>query len=402
MEEHNSEVLQLEDLLSGQGESIEKLIEQLSACGFCFVHVECSQLPRSTLSKLKEDVKSFFSEPQSSKETFSDVYLGYSTTQHKEGYRVLTSAGGPTPSPESCPKMKVVHEVSKVLDSLIVRIIENLESVFGSAEGLGSLHEILLCTPSRVGLLDVAHYTNKEEIIEVKSTNSEINCSEHVDPGLISLNLFSTSPGLQFFDPRTASWREPPSFTSEEGRPITGVLWCGDAASKITDGKIKAANHRVIFGEEPRYTIWYEAIHKSQIAESVIKALPEKKSHMEAPTPKMGAPSLTSRQSVSPSGNSASASGNSASASGQSPPPIDYSQAVKINCKTLTGRLIPLTVLLGDTGYRLKERVQEKEGIPPSKNRIIFSGRVIRDEDRLGDIKIKEGSMVHLVLALRP
>ena len=50
---------------------------------------------------------------------------------------------------------------------------------------------------------------------------------------------------------------------------------------------------------------------------------------------------------------------------------------------------------------RVKEKVEEKEGIPPGKMRIVFAGKEIADEKTLEDYKIQAGSILHLVLSLR-
>eukprot|EP01133_Synstelium_polycarpum_P016923 gene16923-20130_t len=50
---------------------------------------------------------------------------------------------------------------------------------------------------------------------------------------------------------------------------------------------------------------------------------------------------------------------------------------------------------------RIKERVEEKEGIPPSQQRLIFGGKQMGDEKTAQDYSIEGGSVLHLVLALR-
>jgi ubiquitin-like protein Nedd8 len=50
---------------------------------------------------------------------------------------------------------------------------------------------------------------------------------------------------------------------------------------------------------------------------------------------------------------------------------------------------------------RLKERVEEKEGIPPQQQRLIFSRKQMNDEKTAQDYKVQGGSVLHLVLALR-
>ena len=54
-----------------------------------------------------------------------------------------------------------------------------------------------------------------------------------------------------------------------------------------------------------------------------------------------------------------------------------------------------------DSIERIKERVEEKEGIPPVQQRLIFGGKQMSDDKIAKDYNIEGGSVLHLVLALR-
>lgn len=72
-----------------------------------------------------------------------------------------------------------------------------------------------------------------------------------------------------------------------------------------------------------------------------------------------------------------------------------------IKVKTLTGKEIEIDIEPNDTIERIKERVEEKEGIPPIQQRLIFAGKQMNDEKIAKEYNIEGGSVLHLVLALR-
>jgi ubiquitin-like protein Nedd8 len=72
-----------------------------------------------------------------------------------------------------------------------------------------------------------------------------------------------------------------------------------------------------------------------------------------------------------------------------------------IKVKTLTGKEIEIDIEPTDTVDRIKERVEEKEGIPPVQQRLIFGGKQMADDKTAKDYNIRGGDVLHLVLALR-
>ena len=263
MTEDYTTVIELHKLLNNDKSELEKFKQLASQNGWCFVNI-----PDEYTTNVKEvlyDAESFFEQPEENKSEYSfEPHYGYTKSVYKQGFRMLT---GPY-----LEKMPIPHpsfiKVAQSMDRLAKDILACIQEHLFNKKDYEPGYDIPMAAQPKQGMIMkvLSKLTNSQirdygmlDIVEYRDMpDSDLNVAEHVDPGLFSISLKSTKPGLQMYHPATHSWVDVPV-----DQP---VLWFGMAAIDLSHTRVRDGYHRVAnIAESNRKTLWYEVCTFKQV-----------------------------------------------------------------------------------------------------------------------------------------
>ena len=267
---HNHPLIDLEKLFADDPVELLRLQQTFETNGWCFISL--SQKARSfaaQLNHINQSLTDFFQQNEKQKSAYlSSNAFGYTRVNHKEGIKMLGDRDGNMVNPSILPMNinATLQHVNQVISDITYRLKPIVTQLTVSDHRQSKRVEI-----SELAMLDIVHYFNQKagpkRVPAVGYDTNEVNCVPHFDPGLFSFSILSTCDGLQLKDQRTNQWIDGPD-NSQTNQSNIGVLWLGEAASTLTNNRLKAGIHRVVYprvNHQPRLTIWQEVCTESQI-----------------------------------------------------------------------------------------------------------------------------------------
>ena len=235
--------------VTGHGISNEKIDQILSTCRH-FFH-----------SPDEEKIKIA---PKKWNANTDTVYRGYfpSSVNGKEGLDI----GDPRLTLDmkdllSKEKFEVNHDMSylnpnwqSIIDDyynsvfdLGLKLFKSIISVYSNNLNLA---DQAFVRPKTLSTLRFNFYPKQDKPVEVSAQDGvALGCETHVDSGIMTILYQDKKGGLQVQNRHTLEWHDVPH------DPTAYVVNTGLALEYLTNGKMKATNHRVLFNQEERISI---------------------------------------------------------------------------------------------------------------------------------------------------
>lgn len=248
-------VIPMLSILQNDQAEISKVAISLQTRGYSFI-----SLPEEIIKQIDEclpSIESFFLNSESYKKEYSkEPFFGYFPVGHKESFRLITGSRlHEYKFPNNFEKIKnLVHGIDKIMYSIALILSPTLFP--GLLTNAKKMDLPFFEMGKQWGMFDIAKYSND-------GSRVDLNCEEHYDPGLLSLSLRSTAPGLQLRN-EFGKWIIPPPHKN------IAILWTGHSAVYLNP-KIKPGIHRVINSEKTRISIWHEICTSAQEHRELIK-----------------------------------------------------------------------------------------------------------------------------------
>lgn len=251
-------VVPLISLIEKDKDAITVFTDEIKTRGYAFVRLppQMIDLIDSCLPK----IENFFNSDITYKKSFhKPPIFGYFDVKHKQSFRFLT---GDRLKEHRIPYFfEDVSKLIKATDALMYKLTLNCAPLLfpNLAHGVKQLDIPFFSNDKKWGMFDITSYHND-------GTRKRLNCEEHFDPGLLSISLRSTQPGLQLKD-EFGRWIKAPI------EKHLAVIWTGEAAVKV-NSELKPGVHRVVNPEEPgkpRIALWHEICRVSQEHKELLK-----------------------------------------------------------------------------------------------------------------------------------
>ncbi|MES1908388.1 MAG: hypothetical protein MHM6MM_001336 [Cercozoa sp. M6MM] len=268
--------LVLRQVLEGQEAALGRLRTELSMHGFCVVQLP-DELAADAL-KVKDALKLAIS-----RESRIENGVQVLHSNVRDGFSVGTCDRLPATARWPASLRSVAPSLALKLDKIVPQLVHSLgeEFFFGAPvkEATTTMRRGMLAptrnvnsfalnkkqvdipmmssheAKDRFGLFDAVCYKSGFHIHDDPS----LIMTQHADPGLLSLSLCQSSPGLQFL-------RQDGEFRDAPLEANLGVVWLGQAAVRASEGRLPPGMHRVYNydTEERRIAIWYELCERGQ------------------------------------------------------------------------------------------------------------------------------------------